>query len=512
MHGIVCCIVKKYVETNHGTATWELLLEHAGVPGLVLSPLGIYPDEHVYSLLGGACELLECELDDLLKKIGRFAGPQLIAVAGNMIHPGWGAFELLTNVEGLIHRTIRVQSPEARPGNIQAFRLSDRTLQLIYSSRRNLCPLAKGILYGVGDHYGEDLSVREISCTRQGHPFCTFEVSRATHKKRQEDTEASRFDGSEEFRSQTETRVEDSHLMEQMLSAGKSSILTSDSSQIGTDPTDSRRSKLPIPERLGRYAIHEILGVGGMGVIYRATDETLGRLVAIKTLKSVSIRRELVDMFLEEARAMARINHENVIRVYDVGKIENRPYFVMEYFPGQTLGKRMAKARLKTELAAELFLKILEGVNALHVNGLVHRDIKPDNVMLSLDAKRCLLLDLGLADELCDERDTKRGLGGTCGYMAPERFEGYPADYRSDYFSLGCLAYEMFSGNRAFANESTKSLVNSMRQFNSSSADWRDTPLALQQLVTRMMVLDKQSRLSDYGEIRDTIKAVVAKP
>lgn len=91
---------------------------------------------------------------------------------------------------------------------------------------------------------------------------------------------------------------------------------------------------MPFPKRLGRYSIHEILGVGGMGVVYRATDETLNRIVAIKTLKSVKVGRELADPFIEEARAMARLSPENVVRVYDVGEIGGRPYFVMEHLTG----------------------------------------------------------------------------------------------------------------------------------------------------------------------------------
>ncbi|MDG2469840.1 MAG: heme NO-binding domain-containing protein, partial [Pirellulaceae bacterium] len=105
MHGSICCIVKKFVETQFGKAAWDEILVTAGFEGLQLSPIGVYPDEAVIALLGAGCELLECELDDLLGKIGRFAGPELVSFASNMLHPDWKTFELLANVESLIHRT-----------------------------------------------------------------------------------------------------------------------------------------------------------------------------------------------------------------------------------------------------------------------------------------------------------------------------------------------------------------------------------------------------------------------
>lgn len=134
-----CCIVKKFADANHGPEAWDAILEHAGYSGLVLSPIGTYLDEAVFALLGAGCELLQTELDDLLQLLGRFAGPELIGFAGNMLHPEWKTFELHSNVESLIHRTIRMQNPTAQPANIQAFRLSDDEAQGVYSSRRGLC-------------------------------------------------------------------------------------------------------------------------------------------------------------------------------------------------------------------------------------------------------------------------------------------------------------------------------------------------------------------------------------
>jgi len=409
-----------------------------------------------------------------------------------------------------------MQNPTAMPANIQSFRLSEHQMQVVYSSRRNLCPLARGILEGMGEHFHEELTVREVTCTRQGHPFCTFDVSRVAEEKKED------RDGEDDFEiadpSKANTSIEDQQTclisedpVDEALDSESFHWLPSRPSGLrtGMSGSEARMSKIPFPKRLGRYAIHEIVGVGGMGVVYKATDETLNRLVAIKTLKSLDIPHELIDSFLEEARAMARMNHENVIRVYDVGQIDNRPYFVMEYLTGQTLSQRMANAKLDIRIACRIFLKVLEAVNAVHRNGLVHRDIKPDNIMLSLDTKRCHLLDLGLADELCDKRDTKKRLSGTPGYIAPERLKGYPADYRSDFFSLGCVAYELFCGKRAFNRGSTKSIMHSMEVFDQETADWGETPDALRQLVIQMLNYDRGERATEYGDIRGIIETVL---
>lgn len=112
----------------------------------------------------------------------------------------------------------------------------------------------------------------------------------------------------------------------------------------------------------------------------------------------------------------------------------------------------------------------------MHKIGLVHRDIKPDNIMLSLDSRKCHLLDFGLADELCVKRDVSKRLSATPGFIAPERLRGYPADYKSDFFSLGCVAYEIFSGRRAFDSDSTKAVISSIQRFDPPESDWRDTP------------------------------------
>ena len=178
MHGSVCCIVKKFVDVAHGEAAWSAILERSGHTGLVLSPIANYPDEAVLEILTAACGLLDCERDELLVQIGRYAAGELVAIASNMIHPDWKSFELLANVESLIHRTVRIKSAGAEPARIQAFRLDDSTLQVVYSSRRGLCALADGILRGLGPVFDESIDVQHVTCVNRGDPFCTFELKR----------------------------------------------------------------------------------------------------------------------------------------------------------------------------------------------------------------------------------------------------------------------------------------------------------------------------------------------
>ena len=514
MHGSICCIVKKFVETNHGSEAWEAMLEHAGYKGLVLSPIGTYPDEAVFALLGAGCELLQVELEDLLRVLGRFAGPELIGFAGTMLHPDWKTFELLSNVESLIHRTIRMQNPTAQPANIQAFRLSDDEAQIVYSSRRGLCALAHGIIEGIADFYQEEISIREVTCAKQGHPFCTFEAKRVALDGDSPQVESVDLGATATAESFDETFVASDSVSDSNPASDSGSFdwfpSNTGGSRVGAGTRDSNKNVVPFPKRLGRYAVHEIIGVGGMGVVYRGSDDVLNRVVAIKTLKSVKIGRELADPFIEEARAMARLSHENVVRVYDVGEIDGRPFFVMEYLTGQSLSKRIRKGQVSLQLGTELFKKILQGVHAVHKIGLVHRDIKPDNIMLSLDSRKCHLLDFGLADELCVKRDVSKRLSGTPGFIAPERLRGYPADYKSDYFSLGCVAYEIFSGRRAFDSDSTQTVISSMQRFEPKEEDWRDTPEPLRKLIVCMMESDANARMTDYETISRVLDTMLS--
>ncbi|QDT62246.1 Heme NO binding protein [Stieleria bergensis] len=135
MHGSICVIVKKFVDTRFGGQTWQQLLDGAGCPDLVLSPIEIYPDEAVMAILESACEHLGIEVATALYEIGRFAAAELVGFSRGMLHPDWKTFELLSNLESMIHRTVQINNEGAHPASIHAFELTPDKMQVVYASR-----------------------------------------------------------------------------------------------------------------------------------------------------------------------------------------------------------------------------------------------------------------------------------------------------------------------------------------------------------------------------------------
>ena len=220
---------------------------------------------------------------------------------------------------------------------------------------------------------------------------------------------------------------------------------------------------------LGRYEILGYLGQGGMGVVYRARDTRLDRDVAVKTLNEEAARSPTrIKRFVQEARAVARLSHPNILDIHDFGTHGGINYSVTEFLQGKTLWDRLAKGPLPIEKGIKVCSAIAEGLAAAHGEGVVHRDIKPSNVFIT-DTGRVKILDFGIARlrEEPDDNDAEPSeaptissygssrMAGTSGYMSPEQIEGRPVDGRSDIFALGCVMYEVLTGRRAFKREST---------------------------------------------------------
>src|SRR2546422_11725390 len=219
--------------------------------------------------------------------------------------------------------------------------------------------------------------------------------------------------------------------------------------------------------RLGPYEIRAQIGEGGMGEVYRARDTKLGRDVAIKVLPAAfSADAERLRRFEQEAQAAGALNHPNILVIFHIGTHGGAPYIVSELLEGETLRDRMAGAALPQRKALDYALQIARGLAAAHDKGIVHRDIKPDNVFITDDG-RVKILDFGLA-KLTSATDgtsqtevptrkvnTDPGtVMGTMGYMSPEQLKGQHIDHRSDIFSFGAILYEMLSGKRAFRGDS----------------------------------------------------------
>ena len=224
--------------------------------------------------------------------------------------------------------------------------------------------------------------------------------------------------------------------------------------------------------RLGPYEIQSPLGAGGMGEVYRARDTRLDREVAIKILPThLSSNPESKLRFDREARVISSLNHPNICTLYDVGHQNGTDFLVMEYLEGETLADRLVKGALPPEQVLKRGVEICEGLETAHKKCVIHRDLKPGNIMLTKTGAK--LMDFGLAKATPPSAAaassltitvsgpsegrplTAQGtLVGTFQYMSPEQVEGAEADARSDIFALGAVLYEMATGKRAFTGKS----------------------------------------------------------
>jgi RIO-like serine/threonine protein kinase/soluble lytic murein transglycosylase-like protein len=221
--------------------------------------------------------------------------------------------------------------------------------------------------------------------------------------------------------------------------------------------------------KYGNYRILTRLGAGGMGEVYLALDETLGRRVALKFLPQIFMQDEAqLARFEREARAASALNHPNILTVYEIGAARGRAFIATEYVEGKTLRATIAEQSLSQKEILRITEQIGEALNAAHAAGLIHRDIKPENIMLRPDGY-VKLLDFGLAKPLYFEDGAKSAIAitspqqqtrhgmilGTPGYMSPEQSRGAPLDGRSDLWSLGSTLYEMLTGSALFAGAAT---------------------------------------------------------
>jgi len=279
--------------------------------------------------------------------------------------------------------------------------------------------------------------------------------------------------------------------------------------------------------KLGPYEILSAIGAGGMGEVYRAKDTRLDRTVAVKILLGhVADRTDARERFEREARAVSSLNHPNICTLYDVGTHDGLAYLVMEHLEGETLATRLEKGALSPDQTVKIGIEIASALDRAHRSGVVHRDLKPGNIILTKTGAK--LLDFGLAklkasDSTSGEAQvaglstlrtehkdlTAEGtIMGTFQYMAPEQLEGKETDARSDIFALGAVIYEMATGRRAFAGKSQASLIAAILAAEppSISSIQPMTPPALDRLVKRCLAKEPDDRWQSAGDLASELK------
>jgi serine/threonine protein kinase/dipeptidyl aminopeptidase/acylaminoacyl peptidase len=273
--------------------------------------------------------------------------------------------------------------------------------------------------------------------------------------------------------------------------------------------------------KLGPYEIVSPVGAGGMGEVYRATDTRLDRTVAVKILPAQLCEKpQALERFQREARAISQLSHANICQLYDLGEQNGIHFIVMEFLEGETLATRLARGRLPLEQVLRYGAEIAEGLDQAHRSGVVHRDLKPGNIMLTRTGAK--LLDFGLAKTASTVVPQSFGLSatmtspnvshpltaegtvlGTYQYMSPEQIEGREADARSDIFSFGAVLYEMATGKRAFEGKSQVSVASAILEKDPEPVSVHQplAPPALQHVIQGALMKDPESRWQSAADI-----------
>jgi serine/threonine protein kinase/Tol biopolymer transport system component len=271
-----------------------------------------------------------------------------------------------------------------------------------------------------------------------------------------------------------------------------------------------------VGQDLQTYRIEKLLGAGGMGEVYLARDQKLGRMVALKVLPlHFVVDADRLSRFQREARALSSLNHPNLVTIYEVGEANGLHFIAMELVEGKTLSSLRGKLSLKDLLS--ISAQVAEALGAAHQSGIIHRDVKPDNVMVRPDGY-AKVLDFGLVKlaevEPAPGTAAHTQLGtamGTLAYMSPEQAAGEPVDHRTDIWSLGVVLYELSTGQKPFTGESRQAIINAILSAQQTPANTIDTslPAELDSILNKALERDRELRYQTASDFRADIRRLL---
>jgi Protein kinase domain/Haem-NO-binding len=498
MHGLICFQLKRYVEHKQGPQIWERLFHDLDLSPRAYQPTDVVPDEEFESLLIALATINGQPLAALMEDFGFFLAPQLVSIYGVMFHAERSTLALLAVTEDVIHRAIRLRQPSTSPPVIKCLWRLENEMELIYSSPRNWCALATGIIRGIAECFDESVTITDRACVHRGDPYCCLAI-RVTQRRRVQPTCVPSQDA-------PETEIAGLLPDTRWLSVGE----------------QLRFGWLPKPHEVGdlghlaQYRLLRVLGEGGMGVVFLAEDTQLLRTVAIKVLKpNMAPEAEAIRQFVREARAGAGLTSDHVVPIYEIGEDHGLPFVVMPLLVGQTLRDwHTQEVPVLLGWVIEVGFGIATGLVAAHARGLVHRDIKPSNIWLESPKGRVKLMDFGLTISLDDtsQRFDQADIVGTCQYMAPEQATGGGLVPQSDLYSLGVVLYELCTGRLPVEGDCVSHMLGALacqhpqpvREHNPQ------VPAALESLIMQLLAKDPSDRPATAGAVVSLLETISA--
>jgi serine/threonine-protein kinase len=265
-----------------------------------------------------------------------------------------------------------------------------------------------------------------------------------------------------------------------------------------------------VPARLGNFMLLKLLGTGGMGGVYYARDESLGRFVAIKVmLQKLGNDPEFIETFRREARAVAKLNHPNIAQIYSFGQEKGQPYIVMELVNGEHVDEMMEEeGGIPIPLAIRICYEVAKGLNAADEAGIVHGDIKPENIMLDKNGQ-AKVVDFGLATVA--HAAAEEGIWGTPYYIAPEKIRRQDVDARADIYSLGATLYHIIAGNPPFEGETPVEVVKARLEHPAPNLKKvrKDVPDIVANIVKRMLATERTARYPTYKSLMSDLRKAI---